>query len=87
LVESQQLLEELRLACEQDASDDIRRVIHTLSGASRSVGATRVVAVAQQSNSWTEADRERHIGPWLENLQHAVEQAVTAIRSYLSPSR
>ena len=87
LGESEELIQSLRTACSNEDVETLRRAVHTLSGASRSVGATRVADVAQQSNAFRDDELSRHTPHWLSELQAEIERTADAIRTYLKSHR
>ncbi len=86
LGECKTLLEDIRTAVETQDGAGIRRAAHTLSGASRSVGAEQTSKVAEKLESIRDDSPMDEARRWLADLQSSVDNVVAVIRDHMQPS-
>ena len=83
LGESSSLMTEITAAFDAEDGAEIRRTCHTLSGASRSVGAERTAEIASRLESVNDQGPYDQARTWLANLQSSIESVTAEIKDRL----
>ncbi|MDK2973193.1 MAG: two-component system, sensor histidine kinase and response regulator [Candidatus Sumerlaeota bacterium] len=79
-------IDELRVAVQQQDSESIRRVAHTIKGASRNIGADRMAQAAERIEKRSEGLKMKSLQPGLELLETEFQRVCLEIVKRLAPT-